>query len=631
MFLHYCCYGEFEKLAALSQQQDLDINCQDGDGCTGLHLAIGEKYREIVNFLVQNNADFYIHDNDGYSALHWAILSGETYFLDLVYQRNKELEKPDNDHNLPIHLCVIHQELRSLEWLLEKNININAQDKDGYTALHIAATSNLVDYGKVLLEAKAKTSIVNNRGETPLETAIRTENFEFAHLLKSYRNTNISSTQFFLSKEQFEKALRLGLGRAYLHVREHGDDGLQDTILNYCLNDPRYDQQCEDNRAAWFLSVVDLCADPEFYYQKIIQALLDQESDDNLSQLYALCLMLAQRGNKQAEQAIYEKFDRQEFNEGFFGGDHIIELHGLDGLTHVARILGQRMLADEEYWCSSTYPTACELLRKDVVDNHLAGLANEEPAIAKYLQSSQEIYDAWNKPRNEDNDDHRKRTRAELPLDKILKFIEEGTSHPSRCLRFGRHATEDEINIIFDKILNEGRDDQLYRALWVFRRRALPRLDSKIFDLAKSDNEKLRTAAIIALMHTSHASIRDLAIEIHNMKGAVHFADALELFRNNYQSGDHTYIEKALIETDDMNLVHTVGLNVLDIFGKHPKAELLKCMLWVYENTQCAHCRNSVVELLNEAKILPDTVRDECLFDSYLDTREIAKKAQTCS
>lgn len=431
-----------------------------------------------------------------------------------------------------------------------------------------------------------------------------------------------------MNKLQFEKALRLGLGRAYLHVREHGDDGLQDIILRYCSNDPRYDQQCEDNRAAWFLSVADLCGDPVFYYQKIIQALLDQKSDDNLSQLYALCLMLAQRGNSQAEQAIYKKFDRQEFAQGWLGGDHIIELHGLDGLTHVARILGQRMLADEEYWCSSTYTTACELLGKDVVDNHLTGLAKDEPAIAKYLQSSLEIYDAWNKPRNSD-DDLRKRTRAELPLDKILKFIEEGTGHPSRCHRFGRHATEDEINLIFEKILNEERDDQLYRALWVFRRRALPRLDNKIFDLAKSDNEKLRTAAIAALMHTSDASIRNLAIEIHNTKDAIHFAGALELFRNNYQSGDHIYIEKALIETDDMDLVHTVGLDLLDIFAKHPKAELLKCMLWVYENTQCAHCRNGIVELLDKAQILPDIIREECLFDSYFDTREIAKNIQT--
>lgn len=431
-----------------------------------------------------------------------------------------------------------------------------------------------------------------------------------------------------MNKEQFEKAFRLGLGRAYLHVKEHGDDGFQDIILNYCLNDPRYDQQGEDNRAVWILSVVDLCGDPEFYYHKIIQALIEQDSDDNLSQLYSLCLILAQRGNKQAEQAIYERFNRQEFNEDWLGGNHIIELHGMDGLTHVARIIGQRLLADEESYYSSTYRNACDLLGKDVVDNHLEGLAKDEPAIAKYLQLSLKIYDAWNMPGNEDNGDYRKRKRAELPLDKILRFIEEGTGHPSKYLIFGRHATEDEINLIIEKILNEEREEQLIRYLWVFRRRALPKLEKKVFDLAKSDHEKLRAAAICALMHTSDASIRDLAIEIHNTKDAVHFAVALELFRNNYQSGDHIFIERALIDTDDMELVHAVGLDLLDIFGTHPKAELLKCMLWLYENNQCAYCRNGVVELLDEAKILPKDIREECLFDSYFETTEIAKKVQ---
>ncbi len=35
-----------------------------------------------------------------------------------------------------------------------------------------------------------------------------------------------------LSREQFDSAIRKGLGRAYLYVREHGDAEVRDILLN---------------------------------------------------------------------------------------------------------------------------------------------------------------------------------------------------------------------------------------------------------------------------------------------------------------------------------------------------------------------------------------------------------------
>jgi ankyrin repeat protein len=50
----------------------------------------------------------------------------------------------------------------------------------------LAALKNLVDYGRLLLLKGASLDIANNRGETPLETALRAESYEFATMLKSH-------------------------------------------------------------------------------------------------------------------------------------------------------------------------------------------------------------------------------------------------------------------------------------------------------------------------------------------------------------------------------------------------------------------------------------------------------------
>ena len=189
-FLKYCYYGELEKLQELLRTNPIEVNVQDEDGCTGLHLAIGERYREIVKQLIHYNPDFSIKDNEGYSAIHWAILSGETYFLDLVYKHIENLQDPDNSGYFPIHLCVVHREKRSLEWVLEKGADPNVQDRDGFTALHLSAAGNLVEFGQILLALNAKTGIINKYGETPFDTAMRTKNFEFVNMLKSHNKAN---------------------------------------------------------------------------------------------------------------------------------------------------------------------------------------------------------------------------------------------------------------------------------------------------------------------------------------------------------------------------------------------------------------------------------------------------------
>ena len=59
-----------------------------------------------------------------------------------------------------------------------------------------------------------------------------------------------------LSPDAFEDALRKGLGRASLHVREHGAAGLESRLLDACRTNWVFDAQCEGTRGEWLWEIV---------------------------------------------------------------------------------------------------------------------------------------------------------------------------------------------------------------------------------------------------------------------------------------------------------------------------------------------------------------------------------------
>lgn len=427
------------------------------------------------------------------------------------------------------------------------------------------------------------------------------------------------------NKEDFEKAFRLGLGRAYLYVREHGDEGLQDIILRHCLKNPCYDTQGEGSRATWLMSVIDLCKQPGIYNDKIIEALPKEDDDRDLLQLYDLCLILAERGDKQAKKEIYDRFDKQEFNEAWLGGDQIIALDGLDGLTHVAQILGQRMLKDPEYWDGMTYKYACELFTKEKVDVHLGILAKKDEAVAAYLKNSYEIYEMWNKPKDLESEENlRERKRKEISFEIIQSDIEKAFKVRGRFFSFGRYATDEEIKILYERMLKEERPEQLVRYLWIFRWRALPDIDDKLLSFCLSENDEVRYHAITALSNSIDKRVRDYAIREINLNQNYPL-QIIELFTNSFQKGDSVYIERVLFRSGNLEENFSRAYDVLRIFEKNSFEEMLTCLVWVYENIPCAHCRCRAVELLADHNMLPDTIRDEIKYDCCDDTKKYAQ------
>lgn len=128
-----------------------DINMQDHNGATPLHLAMNVNSRELTDLLISLGADIKAEDFDGKTPLHWAAATGTS---------------------------------ENIDRLLHSYASVNARDYDGHTPLHDAASNGNAESAQRLISQGADPNAVDNVGRTPLDEAISNEDKEMESLLR---------------------------------------------------------------------------------------------------------------------------------------------------------------------------------------------------------------------------------------------------------------------------------------------------------------------------------------------------------------------------------------------------------------------------------------------------------------
>lgn len=441
-----------------------------------------------------------------------------------------------------------------------------------------------------------------------------------------------------LTRLEFAAALKRGQGRALQYVRQHGLSEVGDLVLESCLKNPAYDRQCEGSRAAWLFGMFQDSGDYDRFSAAILSALssLPSEADSyDLENLCELAALMAKAGDEAAAAALRSRVLAQCLNRpnSLHGCQPLVALDGVPAVIALARRFG-KLLIDEP----DERPPSVDYLTDDLgisedAEHELRRLAETDGDIKRYLDNEEGYAacerESQKKSPEERRQEVRERARQELTLNGILNDASRGVgNYPGRYMRFGKYATDDELKIVLQRLVEETQETVCLRLLWIFRRAPLPDLPPRIWQLADAKDDALRYAAVEALAQNGDPRVGELGrSRLRSGAFTARDSDTLDLFIRNYQPRDEQLIMSALAPlSPDEDEAHSLGSSLLNICDENTSGASLEMLKWVYESTPCTICRYcSVKQMAAKGRVPPEIVA-ECLDDADEDLRNLAQE-----
>ena len=236
----------FEELLS----EGVDVNCQNIDGSTALHVASRLGRQEIVELLLcQENIDDTIRDKDGKTPLE--IAKGRQIASIFEYARNIYVIRKTKQM-----LSFAHRgDFESLKELFDSLRNqalldINTFDPHGDTILHISSRLGNLQLVQLALDLGADPFIKNRKGKIPLEIC---KDDSIKHLLKEAPMVNSHDT---ILGHRARVEGFLGKWTNYAEGYRRRWFVLEDGILSYYRSQVDYPVSCRGSLNLQFAQVI---------------------------------------------------------------------------------------------------------------------------------------------------------------------------------------------------------------------------------------------------------------------------------------------------------------------------------------------------------------------------------------
>ena len=144
--------GHTETVRYLLCLPEVDVN-RRANNCSALHLAVFEKYAELVQVLSEAGADIDTQNDYGCSPLHSACRSGALDFVKILVRAGAGVRATDDEGCTCLMLaarCGHTETVRYLVGLPE--LDVNHRDAENHTALHLAVIQNHKDVLQLLID-----------------------------------------------------------------------------------------------------------------------------------------------------------------------------------------------------------------------------------------------------------------------------------------------------------------------------------------------------------------------------------------------------------------------------------------------------------------------------------------------
>lgn len=421
-----------------------------------------------------------------------------------------------------------------------------------------------------------------------------------------------------MERIEFQKSLRLGLGRAIIYAQGHDLREFRNLILDACLHCYSYDVQIEGTRASYMYDLVGCLPDKDFYYDAVLKSLPGSGDDVDAVQRFHLAACLAFDGSDESRQAMYESYVPGPDTGEQIGID-FLKLDGIKGLLFVAEKIGALLSGrPDEVDVGWLIDRSLEICGEPETWDALREAGGTNPDVERYRRAAVAMVERWTgEP-------------AQRPDFTLLRYEQLSGELMARkrylLPKWGERASDEELEKAARGLIAATDPKQQFAHLRIFAQRCFPCDVHTLLDLVGVEQDRVGWAAVKALANVGDPAVRDLAFRL--VEGRAKWrGEAIALLARSYEEGDHKIILGWFQEEEDPEALHSMGMELIDFWEAHPDDSTQVSMLRsLYERGPCSFCREGAVNRLLERGALPDELRAECTWDANDDIRSLVNE-----
>jgi hypothetical protein len=390
-------------------------------------------------------------------------------------------------------------------------------------------------------------------------------------------------------------------------------------IADKITHNTAFDPQCETPRAKYLYELVSLYERKEYIYPEVIKAFenihwCDIRYYDNSDDAQVIDFVTCMVKNCLYERKTYlDKMSASiteatgDFGQGIYG---IIELFGMEGVAHIAELLGGFILDGKGQ----------EL-------DKIPFFSNLSDTVGK---TAEEIRDCLRVEHNEKidaylnyADGHKVQSNYKRPtFDEMVERFNNGKSYPSSFYGLVKNASADEIEKLKQLFINT-ENDELKRGVLRGLCGIKADMDEAYLwkELERTENMDYKSAIIKALIPFGNEKLRSLLDEYpqDGVKTA-----AFEAFVSRCEEPDKKRMESELLEMNVFEIHHLrtdmIGYEQLQKMSFYPAVLRI-----LYERNECKYCQERIIQKMSDAGCIDENLAAELRYDADEEIRKLAQ------
>ena len=192
-------YGNHRQVSELLFQHGADIHVRGHWNRTLLHAAVldREGLVDVAQWLLSHGADVDAQQDELWTSLHLATYHGRFEVAKVLVEHDADINSLSESGEVPLHLAASPfkdcDQLRIMKLLLDYGADPNVRNNEGSTPLHHSSymrgqeptllVPERVEISRLLLEHGANINAKNNDGQTPLQVALVRGHHQVAEFL----------------------------------------------------------------------------------------------------------------------------------------------------------------------------------------------------------------------------------------------------------------------------------------------------------------------------------------------------------------------------------------------------------------------------------------------------------------